>query len=60
MNVLKSRIDAEMCDMAQEYNLEYGNVAPHWVMQYDDIMMNLANLVCTWITDNKPNTIVEF
>jgi len=60
MNVLKSRIDAEMCDMAEEYDIEHGDVEPMWVVQYDDLMMNLANLMCTWITDNKPNAIVEF
>ena len=60
MNVLKSRIEAEMCDMAQEYGLEHGDVSPEWQLDFDDNMMCFANLMCTWITDNKPNTIVEF
>jgi len=60
MNVLKSRIEAEMCDMAQEYGLEHGDVSPEWQNEFDDLIMGLANIMVTWITDNKPNVLVEF
>jgi len=60
MNVLKSRIEAEMCDMAQEYDIKHGDVSPEWQNEFDDNMMCLANIMVTWITDNKPNVLVEF
>jgi hypothetical protein len=60
MKILSSRIEAEMCDMADEYGLQNGDVSTEWTLSFDDNMMSLANLMCTWITDNKPNTIVEF
>lgn len=53
MNIVKSRIDAEMCDLAEHYGLKHGDVAPLWQMQYDDLMMNVANLLGTWIEDNS-------
>ena len=60
MNVLKSRIEAEMCDMAEEYDIKHGDVSPEWQNEFDDLIMGLANIMVTWITDNKPNVLVEF
>jgi len=60
MNVIKSRIEAEMFDMAEEYGIKNGDVSPQWQVDFDDMFMGLSNLIVTWITDNSPNTIVEF
>jgi hypothetical protein len=57
LNIIKSRMDAEMCDLAEQYGIHHGDVSPHWQVQYDIIMTGLTNLLGEWIEDNSEYTV---